>query len=216
MRYALSFSGGKDSTLALDRAVRGGLEIACLFNIYEGVSGRVRFHGTRAPLIAAQAEALGLPLVQAFTHPDDYETVFLRLLDQLKEDGITGIAFGNVHLADIRAWYEERVVARGFEHLEPLWGDAPFDLVREFVDRGYRARLVSIDLARTPRDWLGRWIDAAFLADLAVHPEIDPCGERGEYHTFVESGPLFRQPVVVETGPTVEMEGHALLEMTLA
>src|SRR5579864_7386517 len=158
MRYALSFSGGKDSTLALDRAVRRGLEIGCLFNIYEGVSGRVRFHGTRAPLIAAQAKALGLPLIQAFTHPDDYETIFLQMLDRRKAEGITGIAFGNVHLADIRAWYEERVTARGFEHLEPLWGDAPSDLVREFVDRGYQARLVSIDLARTPRDWLGRWV----------------------------------------------------------
>jgi uncharacterized protein (TIGR00290 family) len=214
MRYALGFSGGKDSTLALDRATQRGLDIACLFNIYEGVSGRVRFHGTRAPLIAAQAQSLGIPLRQDFTHPDDYEAVFLRALDGLKADGIGGIAFGNIHLADIRAWYEERVRARGFEYVEPLWGDAPQDLVREFIDRGYDARLVSIDLARMPRDWLGRRLDAAFLADLAAHPEIDPCGERGEYHTFVEGGPLFRRPIAVETGPAVEMEGHALLEMT--
>ena len=82
MRYALSWSGGKDSTLALDRARRAGLDVACLFNIYEGSSGRVRFHGVRAELIAAQASALGLPLLAAHTHPDDYETVFLRLIDQ--------------------------------------------------------------------------------------------------------------------------------------
>jgi len=216
MRYALSFSGGKDSTLALDRAIRQGLDIARLFNIYEGVSGRVRFHGTRAPLIAAQASSLGIPLVQDFTHPDAYEAVFLRTLDRLRAEGIDGIVFGNIHLADIRAWYEERVTTRGFEHVDPLWGDAPSDLVREFVDRGYEARLVSIDLARTPRHWLGRWVDASFLTDLAAHPEIDPCGERGEYHTFVEGGPIFRQPIAVETGSEVEMEGHALLEMTVS
>jgi uncharacterized protein (TIGR00290 family) len=215
MRYALSFSGGKDSTLALDRSIRRGFDVARLFNIYEGVSGRVRFHGTRAALIAAQADSLGIPLLQDCTHPDNYEAVLLRMLDRLQAEGIGGIIFGNIHLADIRAWYEERVRARGLEHVEPLWGDAGTDLVREFVDRGYDARLVSIDLARTPRDWLGRRIDAAFLADLAAHPEIDPCGERGEYHSFVQNGPLFRRPLEVTTGETVEMEGHALLEMTL-
>ena len=159
MRYALSWSGGKDSTLALDRARRAGLDVACLFNIYEGSSGRVRFHGVRAELIAAQASALGLPLVAAHTHPDDYETVFLRLLDQFRSEGIGGVMFGNIHLADIRAWYEERTTSRGFAHTEPLWGEAPGDLIREFVARGYLARIVSIDLARARPESLGAPLD---------------------------------------------------------
>src|SRR5437588_7005802 len=123
-KYALSFSGGKDSMLALDRALRQRFDIHRLFNIYEGSSGRVRFHGIRAHLIGAQADSIGIPLLQDSTHPDDYEAVFLRVLDRLQEEGIGGIIFGNIHLADIRAWYEERVTARGFEHVEPLW-DVP-------------------------------------------------------------------------------------------
>src|SRR5437763_720008 len=121
MRYALSFSGGKDSMLALDRSIRQGLDIAYLFNIYEGSSGRVRFHGIRAPMIAPQAELLGIPLIQDHTHPEDYEMVLLRVLDRLKEEGVGGIIFGNIHLADIRAWYEEQTTGRGFAHIEPLW-----------------------------------------------------------------------------------------------
>jgi diphthine-ammonia ligase len=212
-RYALSFSGGKDSTLALDRALRQGLNVARLFNIYEGVSGRVRFHGIRAPLIAAQAESIGIPLVQDSTHPDDYETVFLRTLDRLRDQGIGGIVFGNIHLADIRAWYEERVTGRGLEHVEPLWGEPGLALAHEVVDRGYLARLVSIDLARTPESWLGRVLDRGLLEEIAAHPEIDPCGERGEFHTFVESGPIFKQPIGIRLAPHVEMEGHRLIEV---
>jgi uncharacterized protein (TIGR00290 family) len=191
------------------------LDVAYLFNVFEGVSGRVRFHGTRAPLIASQAVSLGIPLVQESTHPDDYEQVFLRVLDRLRTEGIGGIIFGNIHLADIRAWYEERVTARGFEHVEPLWLTPGLELLREFVARGYSSRIVSIDLARTPPDWLGRMIDADFIETVLAHPSVDPCGERGEYHSFVESGPLFRTPLHTEAGPQVEMEGHALLELQL-
>lgn len=215
MPYALSFSGGKDSMLALDRAQRQGLDVRVLFNIYEGSSGRVRFHGIRASLIAAQADALGISLLQDRTHPDDYEQVFLRMLDRLSAQGIDGIIFGNIHLADIRAWYEERTVGRGFQHVEPLWGDSGIDLAREVVDRGYVPRMVSIDLARTPAGWLGRTFDRALLTEIEAHPEIDPCGERGEYHTFVTDGPPFSRPLPVQMGTRIEMEGHGLVDVTL-
>jgi uncharacterized protein (TIGR00290 family) len=214
-RYALSYSGGKDSTLALDRAVRQGRQVAYLFNIFEGVSGRVRFHGVPAHLLAAQAASLGIPLIQESTHPDDYETVFLRVLDRLKEEGVGGIIFGNIHLADIRAWYEERVRGRGFEHVEPLWEEPGLDLVREVIDRGYAVRMVSVDLQRTPREWLGRVFDQDLVAEIASHPEVDPCGERGEFHTFVENGPLFRQPIATQIAGTVEMEGHGLIDLAV-
>lgn len=213
MRYAVSFSGGKDSMLALDRGKRSGLDVGCLFNIYEGSSGRVRFHGVRSSLITAQAEAIGVPLVQDFTHPDDYETVFLRVLERLRDDAIRGIIFGNIHLADIRAWYEERVRGYGFVHVEPLWGTPGLELLNEVVDRGYVPNIVSIDLARAPRAWLGRVLDRDMVLEIAAHPEIDPCGERGEYHTFVSDGPLFRHPVTFALDREIEMEGHALVEV---
>ncbi len=214
MKYALSFSGGKDSVLALDRAVRQGLEVTYLFNVFEGVSGRVRFHGVRASCIGRQAEALGIPLLQDSTHPDDYETVLLRLLDRLRKEGIDGIIFGNIHLADIRAWYEERTTRLGFQHVEPLWGEPGVSLLHEVIDRGYRAQVVSIDLSRTPEAWLGRTLDRALLAEILARPEIDPCGERGEYHTFVQNGPLFRHPIDLEMGGRFEMEGHGLIEIS--
>jgi uncharacterized protein (TIGR00290 family) len=215
MRYAVSFSGGKDSTLALHRARNQGYEVSHLFNIFEGSSGRVRFHGTRAELIAAQASSAGIPLLQDSTNPEDYEEVFVRVLDRLQDEGVGGIIFGNLHLADIRAWYEKRVTTRGLEHVEPLWLEPGTDLLHELVQQGYRARIVSLDLKRTPEAWLGRTVDEALVEELAGHPNIDPNGERGEYHTFVEAGPVFKSPLAVRVGNRVEMEGHALLDMEL-
>lgn len=214
MKYALSFSGGKDSVLALDRAVRQGLDVAYLFNVFEGVSGRVRFHGVPAACIGRQAETLGISMLQDATHPDGYETVLLRLLDRLRQEGIGGIIFGNIHLADIRAWYEERTTRLGFQHVEPLWGEPGVSLLHEVIDRGYRAQVVSIDLSRTPEAWLGRTLDRALLAEILARPGIDPCGERGEYHTFVQNGPLFRHPIDLEMGGRFEMEGHGLIEIS--
>src|SRR5262245_40829626 len=108
MKYALFWSGGKDSRLALDRAQKTGLDVTHLVTIYEGRSGRVRFHGVRKELLEAQAEALGKQFIAAATHPRPFEDAFLSALDALKSAGIEGICFGNIHLADIRAWYESR------------------------------------------------------------------------------------------------------------
>lgn len=201
--------------LALDRAIRQGLDVACVFNIYEGSSGRVRFHGIPAPVIAAQAEAIGIPLIQDFTHPADYETVFIRTLERLRDEGIDGIIFGNIHLDDIRAWYEERVTGMGLQHIEPLWGEPGIGLAGEVIDRGYAPVIVSIDLARAPESWLGRIFDRDLLREIEAHPEIDPAGERGEYHTFVADGPLFHRPLDITLSERVEMEGHGLVEVTL-
>jgi len=213
MIYGLSWSGGKDSALALDRAVRDGLAVRYLFNIYEGNTGRVRFHGVRHELIRAQAEALGLELVQTHTHPDGFEAAFGRVLEMLAARGVEGVVFGNVHLADVRAWYEQRTRARGFEHVEPLWGMPPAELVAEFVQRGYRAKVVSVNLELGRPEWLGRELDAQLLTELISAPGIDPAGERGEYHTFVYEGPLFRHPVAFADGEVFERERHRLLDL---
>lgn len=211
--HALSWSGGKDSALALDRARRADLDVTLLFNIYEGNSGRVRFHGVPHALIQAQADALGLPLLLAHTHPDDYETVFLRLLGTLEDRGIGGVIFGNIHLADIRSWYEERVVARGLRHVEPLWGERPEAVVREFLDRGFRTRIVSVDVARGARQWVGRELTLDLADSIAGTAGVDPAGEHGEYHTFAYDGPLFTRPVHHRVTGSLEMEGHALADL---
>lgn len=216
MIHALSWSGGKDATLALDRAVRQGLDVRYLFNIYEGVSGRVRFHGVRSELIAAQAQALGLELIQAHTHPEDYAGALDRVLDELVGRGVGGIVFGNIHLEDIRAWYDERLRARGLEHVEPLWGERPEALVEEFLDRGFRARVVGVNLEIGRAEWLGRDLDERLIEEIAQAPGADVAGERGEYHTFVYDGPLFRMPVRFVTGATFELDGHRLIDLVPA
>jgi uncharacterized protein (TIGR00290 family) len=206
-------SGGKDSTLALDRARRARVDLKFLVNIYEGSSNRVHFHGVRKELIERQARSFGLELVSNHTHPDDFETVFLATLKELKERGAEGIVFGNVHLKDVRKWYEERVMAAGLEHLEPIWGEPPIELVWEIVERGYQAIVTSVDPARGAAQFLGREMDADLVTDLGVTDDLDPCGESGEYHTFVYDGPEFLHPVEFEIGETLEVEGHKFIDL---
>lgn len=213
MHYAVMTSGGKDSTLALDRARRQGLDVRYLVNIYEGSTNRVRFHGVRHDLIALQARALDLDLLSAHTHPEAFEPVFLDALATLKRRGVGGIVFGNIHLADVRAWYEDRTRAAGLDHVEPLWGFPPIELAWEFVELGYHAVIVSVDLQQPAARFLGRDFDADLVTDLGVTDDLDPCGERGEYHTFVYDGPSFAQPVPYRTGKIVEIEGHRFIDL---
>jgi len=215
MKCALFWSGGKDSLLALDRGQRSGLDIRALVNLYEGNSGRVRFHGVRRELIAEQANALGLELFQRKTHPESFEEAFVLALQKLRERGFGGIVFGNIHLADIRAWYEQRTTAQGFQHIEPLWGCSPSSLLREFVDRGHQARIVSVYLTCGRREWLGRDISEGFVAELEQTENIDVCGEWGEYHSFSFGGPMFRMPLELLNLSQFEMENHLILDINV-
>ncbi len=216
MSYVLMSSGGKDSTLALDRARRQHLDVRRLVNIYDAASDRVAFHGVRATLIAAQAAACGLEPIQASTDPDHpYEAVFLATLDDLAAHGASGVVFGNIHLADVREWFETRVRDAGLDHVEPLWGDPPRDLLREFVDRGFQAVVVSVDLQQGAAELLGRAIDREFVTDVHHIEGLDPCGERGEYHSFVYGGPTFARPLAVTPGVIRTEKNHRLLDLSL-
>ncbi len=212
VRYALFWSGGKDSTLALHRARGAGLDVRYLVNVYEGTSGRVRFHGVPAALIQVQAASLGISLIQRNTHPQAFEAVFDQLLDDLRSRGVQGVLFGNIHLADVRAWYEERTTRRGFVHRELLWGGQTGQLAREFVAAGYRAVVTAVDLARGDRSWVGRELDEELIRAVEAFG-ADPCGEFGEYHTFVFQGPLFRHPVPFSLGKRAERDGHLFVDL---
>ena len=213
--YALAWSGGKDSSLALHRSRIAGRRITHLLSIVDGPSGRVPYHGVHRDLLRAQADALGVELVLRDTSgKTGFEEAFLDALGELSDLGMRGLVFGNIHLEDVRAWYEERVAGAGLEHVEPLWGGDPARLVREFVRLGYRSRVVSVDLD-SPADpeWLGRDLDAELLERVAGRPEVDPCGERGEFHSFCWDGPLFHAAVQTAEGDTLEMEGHRILDL---
>jgi uncharacterized protein (TIGR00290 family) len=208
--YAVIFSGGKDSMLALDRATRQGYTDLRLVTLYDEPSRRVRFHGVPVEVMRAQAEALGLPMRCVPTSPATFEAAFLALLGELAAEGVRGAIFGNIHLGDVRAWYEERVRAAGLEHVEPLWSETPSALVRESVARGYRSLLTCVDTTRADPAWLGQPLTEALIAAFE-RAGIDACGERGEYHTLVTDGPLFRRPLTIQMGEVhVEAPFHQL------
>jgi len=211
--YAVAWSGGKDSTLSYHRARQQGYPVSHLLTVYEGNTDRTRFHGVRRELIEEQADSLGLEPVLESTHPRDFEDAFGAALDRLVEAGVAGVIFGNVHLDDVREWYESRVTAHDLEHVEPLWGDPPRRLLREFLSAGYRTLICSVNLEAGRPEWLGRELDGSLAAELESEPHVDCCGEHGEYHSFAWDGPLFDRPVEFRRGEEVEIEGHRLLDL---
>ena len=193
-RYALMWSGGKDSALALHRAKAAGIEVTRLINFFDAATGRVRFHATRVDMIQAQATAAKIELRAIGTSWPEMEGRLAEELASLQSEGFEGIVLGDIHLADVRAWYEERVRAAGLQHLEPIWGEPPAELVREFVETGGRAVVTCVDVTRLDPSWLGRIVDERFLDEIAA-TAVDPCGENGEYHSFAFRGPVFARPV---------------------
>jgi uncharacterized protein (TIGR00290 family) len=209
------WSGGKDSALALLRARSRGLNVERLINFYDPETDRVRFHATRFDLIKAQADAIGIAVRQVGTPWERYEATFVGMLAELKGAGFAGVVFGDIHLADVRAWYEDRVRASGLEHVEPIWGEQPADLVAEFVASGSRAVITCVDVPKLDETWLGRIIDEDFLHDIGSRA-VDPAGENGEYHSFVFAGPLFVTPVGWRAGARRNDGDFAQLDLELS
>jgi len=213
MAWALATAAGKDATLALHRAREEGKEVRWALNIVEGNTGLVRFHGTPRALVEAQARALGLEPVLGETHPAGFEEVLAGLLLELRERGAQGVIFGNLHLEEIRGWYEERVTAVGLEHSEPLWGIPPREVVEEVTKRGFRALVTAVNLELGDPAWLGRELDGELLEVFLGRNGMDAAGERGEYHTFVHAGPGFSTPVSFHIAGVEEREGHRFLTL---
>ncbi|HEY8760520.1 MAG TPA: ATP-binding protein, partial [Candidatus Dormibacteraeota bacterium] len=162
-RCAVMWSGGKDSALALARARRIGIQVDRLLSFHDSATGRVRFHATRVEMLEAQAAAIGIQLRAIPTTWAEMEASLRRELRSLTDEGFTGVVLGDIHLADVRAWYEERVTAAGLEHIEPIWGEPPQQLLDEFVVSGGRAVVTCVDLTKLDETWLGRVIDESFV-----------------------------------------------------
>ena len=204
----LSWSGGKDSSLTL-AALRAdpAIEVVALLTSITREYDRVSIHGVRRALLEAQARSAKLPIIEISLDPQctnaAYEAAFHAALARIREDcpGVRHLAFGDLFLEDVRAYRERLLEGTGFAPLFPLWGRDTSQLAARFVDDGYRAHLVAVDTTQLDAAFAGRAFDHALLGSLPHG--VDPCGERGEFHTFVSDGPIFDQPITVELGDVV-------------
>ena len=213
-----SWSGGKDSSLALAalRASREFEPVALLTSVTRDYD-RISIHGVRRSLLLAQAEALALPLfeigVGAGGTNDEYEQAFAAGVAEMRRalPDVRHMAFGDLHLADVRAYRERLIASLGIEGVFPLWGTDTRALAQRFVRDGYDARLVCVDTTQLDASFCGRSFDDVLLAELP--PSVDPCGEGGEFHTFAHAGPMFAAPLAVVPGEIVERDGFAFADL---
>ncbi|HVU51775.1 MAG TPA: ATP-binding protein [Polyangia bacterium] len=215
-RALLAWSSGKDSAWALHvLRARGDVEVVGLLTTLNQAFDRVAMHAVRGELLRAQAAAAGLPLIEVpLPWPcsnEAYEAAMGAALAAARAEGITAVAFGDLFLEDIRRYREERMAATGLRPLFPLWGEPTDALARRMLAGGLRARLTCVDPRQLAPSFAGRELDAALLAELP--PSVDPCGERGEFHTFAYAGPMFERPVAVRVGEVVERDGFVFADL---
>ncbi len=216
MKVLVSWSSGKDSAWMLHLLRRQGrLEGAALLTTINETADRVAMHGVRRTLLEAQARAAGLPLrVIPLPHPcpnDVYEARMRTAVEQAVADGFTLAAFGDLFLQDVRAYRERQLADTGLAPLFPLWGRDTAALAREIVGAGVKATVTCVDTRALDRRFAGRRFDAALLAELP--PGVDPCGERGEFHTVVTAGPMFDREIAVTPGSVVERDGFVFADV---
>lgn len=204
MKVFVSWSGGKDSALAAYRARKQGHCLACLLNTVSEDGGRVRAHGFPAEVVALQARAMGLPLIQVQTSWEAYEANFKDALRTLKAAGTEGGVFGDMALEEHREWVERVCTEVGLRPILPLWNADPMELLREFWDSGFQALVVA---TRLDPSFVGRPLDRDRVTEM-VRQGAHPCGENGEYHTLVTDGPLFHRPLRTHPHPDVPVDEH--------
>lgn len=209
----LSWSGGKDSALAL-AALRGDPRydvVALMTTVTEGYD-RISIHGVRRSLLDQQVRSLGLSLQEIVLQPNCtnvlYDAAVERALAEIRRQypRVRRIAYGDLFLDDVRRYREQRLAPLGFECVFPIWGRTTSELAEEFIDAGFEARLVCVDTTQLDGSFAGRAFDRALLADLP--PSVDRCGERGEFHTFVAAGPGFAPRVDYTLGELVLRDGR--------
>jgi uncharacterized protein (TIGR00290 family) len=210
------WSGGKDSAMALHalRAARDYRVTALLTTVTE-VYDRISMHGVRRALLERQAESIGLPLHPVLIPPQcinaTYEARMKEALSHHFARGVRSVAFGDIFLEDLRVYREKNLAQAGMQALFPIWKRDTRELAREFVRLGFRAITVCIDPRVLDASFAGRELDASFFADLP--PGVDPCGENGEFHTYVFDGPVFKAPIAFRVGEKVLRDGFCFCDL---
>jgi uncharacterized protein (TIGR00290 family) len=215
-RILLSWSSGKDSAWSLHvLRQRGEYEVAGLLTTFNEDAGRVAMHGVRRELVERQAVAAGLPL-WAVPLPwpcsnEQYESLMAKACVRAVSEGIEAVAFGDLFLEDVRAYRERQMAGSGLEPIFPLWGQPTRALAEEMIRGGLRAKLTCVDTTKLSQSFAGREFDQEMLSDL---PDgADPCGERGEFHSFVYAGPMLNGCLAVSVGVTVVRDQFAFADL---
>lgn len=205
-RVIFNWSGGKDSAFCLHKILQSQeLDVMCLLTSISEKYQRISMHGVRVDLLEAQVDAIGLPLVKMqipeMPTMESYETVLTKHLEELIAQGATASVFGDIFLEDLREYREKKLAEIGLNGIFPLWKIPTNQLIRDFIDAGFKTIVTCVNEKHLDKSFVGRIIDHEFLNDLPA--DVDPCGENGEFHTFVFDGPLFKHPVAFEKGEVV-------------
>jgi len=216
VRTLLSWSSGKDSAWALHALRQSSqFEVVGLLTTVNLAADRVAMHAVRSELLQAQAEALGLPLhsvgIPQPCSNAQYEEAMAAAVARATAAGVTAMAFGDLFLEDIRAYRVAKLAGTGIEAIFPIWGIPTAHLARQMIDGGLRARLTCVDPKQLAKEFVAREFDRSLLEDLPS--TVDPCGERGEFHTFAYDGPMFRRPLAIRTGEIVERDGFVFADL---
>jgi len=205
-KIILSWSGGKDAALALHELQMGEqYEVSALLTVVTEEYDRISMHGVRRTLLERQADSLGLPLETIFISKsasnEEYEHAMQDVMEKYLASGVSSVAFGDIFLQDVREYREDNLSRVAMEAVFPLWQKDTGQLARTFIDLGFGAVVTCVDSSMLDGSFVGRDFDERFLSDLPVH--VDPCGENGEFHTFVYTGPIFTDSIPLEKGEVV-------------
>lgn len=217
-RAIVSWSSGKDSAFALQRVrEQSELEPVALFTTVNQLHDRVAMHAVRRELLRAQADAAGLPLwevdIPSPCSNEEYEQAMRGLVQRALAEGVEVVVFGDLFLEDIRRYREERLAGTGLRPVFPLWGIPTQQLAERMLESGLAAVLTCVDPRKVPASFAGRVWCRELIAELP--PSVDPCGENGEFHTFVTRGPMLGRELPVEVGPVVERDGFVFADVRL-
>ena len=206
----VAWSGGKDSALALYEIRKKGLEISALLTTVTEKYNRISMHGVRQALLEKQSNSLGLPLEKVFIPPETsnevYEARMTAVLDKYAQQGVTTVVFGDLFLEDIRTYRENQLSKMGMKACFPLWKKDTLELAHEFLYLGFKAIITCVDGKQLDGKFCGREYDNVFLSELPRN--VDPCGENGEFHSFVYAGPIFKNEVPFTKGEIVLRDGQ--------
>lgn len=235
MKAFVSWSGGKETSLACYKAMQDHIKVIYLLNMISEDGRRSRSHGLSSALLRAQADAMGIPIIQRKTTWKSYERVFKRAVLELRKEDIEIGVFGDINLQEHRDWVERVCREIEIKPLLPLWEKDREKLLKEFIRAGFEALVVATKADLLGKEWLGRKIDEEFIKDLkrlgnispvrnkspeatastlsGISNGVDLCGEKGEYHTFVTDGPLFKRRVKILKSKKIQRNGHWFLEI---